>query len=92
MDRITVEENLLADGCMNLAYSYIGPEVTQPIYRNGTIGKAKEDLENSAKGITELMQKHCRGKAFVSVNKAVVTQQALLFQWFLYMYPCYLKL
>ena len=50
------------------------PEVTQPIYRNGTIGKAKEDLENSASEITELMQKHCRGRAFVSVNKAVVTQ------------------
>ena len=71
---LLLEENLLADGCMNLAYSYIGPEVTQPIYRNGTIGKAKEDLENSASEITELMQKHCRGRAFVSVNKAVVTQ------------------
>ena len=59
---------------MNLAYSYIGPEVTQPIYRNGTIGRAKEDLESSAGEISALMRKQCNGKAFVSVNKAVVTQ------------------
>ena len=67
-------ENLLAEGCVNLAYSYIGPEVTQPIYRNGTIGRAKEDLESSASEISALMRKQCNGKAFVSVNKAVVTQ------------------
>ena len=67
-------ENLLAEGCVNLAYSYIGPAVTQPIYRNGTIGKAKEDLENTASELMELMQDKCLGKAYVSVNKAVVTQ------------------
>ena len=71
---LLLRENLLADGCVNLAYSYIGPEVTQPIYRNGTIGRAKEDLESSASEISALMRKHCIGKAFVSVNKAVVTQ------------------
>ena len=37
-----LEADLLAPGCLNLAYSYIGPEVTRAIYRNGTIGKAKE--------------------------------------------------
>ena len=67
-------ENLLAEGCVNLAYSYIGPAVTQPIYRNGTIGKAKEDLENTASELMELMQDKCLGRADVSVNKAVVTQ------------------
>ena len=71
---LLINENLLAEGCINLAYSYIGPEVTQPIYRNGTIGKAKEDLENTSGVLTELMQKQCNGKAIVSVNKAVVTQ------------------
>ncbi len=71
---LLLRENLLADGCVNLAYSYIGPEVTQPIYRNGTIGRAKEDLESSASEISAQMRKHCSGKAFVSVNKAVVTQ------------------
>jgi enoyl-[acyl-carrier protein] reductase/trans-2-enoyl-CoA reductase (NAD+) len=69
-----LEENLLAEGCVNLAYSYIGPAVTQPIYRNGTIGRAKEDLEGTASELTDLMQGKCEGSAYVSVNKAVVTQ------------------
>ena len=69
-----LEENLLAEGCVNLAYSYIGPAVTQPIYRNGTIGRAKEDLEGTASELTDLMQCKCGGNAYVSVNKAVVTQ------------------
>ena len=38
---LLLSENLLSRNCVNLAYSYIGPEVTRPIYRNGTIGKAK---------------------------------------------------
>ena len=42
---LLIKENLLAPNCLNLAYSYIGPEVTRPIYRNGTIGQAKEHLE-----------------------------------------------
>ena len=71
---LLLEENLLAEGCMNIAYSYIGPEVTQPIYRNGTIGRAKEDLEHTANQISEKMKEQCNGRAYVSVNKAVVTQ------------------
>ena len=69
-----LEEDLLAEGCVNLAYSYIGPAVTQPIYRNGTIGRAKEDLEGTASELNDLMQDKCLGNAYVSVNKAVVTQ------------------
>ena len=41
-------ENLLADGATTVAYSYIGPEVTKPVYRNGTIGAAKDHLEAKA--------------------------------------------
>ncbi len=63
----------LAHGCQTVAYSYIGPQVTWPIYKDGTIGKAKEDLERAGKKIDALMKLH-RGRAFVSVNKAVVTQ------------------
>ncbi|MFM9001407.1 MAG: enoyl-ACP reductase FabV [Opitutia bacterium] len=63
----------LAEGCQTVAYSYIGPEVTWPIYRDGTIGKAKEDLDRAAAKIDALMKLR-RGRAFVSVNKAVVTQ------------------
>jgi len=71
---LLLSENLLSRNCVNLAYSYIGPDVTRPIYRNGTIGKAKEHLEISAERINKLMTESIEGRAFVSVNKAVVTQ------------------
>ena len=71
---LLLAESLLAPGCLNLAYSYIGPEVTWPIYRNGTIGRAKEHLEDSASAISEKMKAAGCGGAYVSVNKAVVTQ------------------
>lgn len=64
---------VLAEGAMTVAYSYIGPEVTEPVYRKGTIGMAKEHLEATAFEITEDLDK-IGGKAFVSVNKALVTQ------------------
>ena len=62
---------VLADGFSTVAYSYIGPELTFPIYTNGTIGKAKEHLEGSAAAMNE---KFGDATAFVSVNKALVTQ------------------
>ena len=71
---LLLRENLLADGCLNIAYSYVGPEVTRPIYRNGTIGLAKEHLEEMANSLSIQMQDTCGGKALISVNKAVVTQ------------------
>lgn len=67
------EAGVLEPGVTSLAYSYIGPEVTWPIYRHGTIGRAKNDLEARAKRIDAAL-KVDRGRAFVSVNKAVVTQ------------------
>jgi len=67
------QAKVLAPGCQTVAYSYIGPQVTWPIYKDGTIGKAKEDLERAGRRIDALMKLH-RGRAFVSVNKAVVTQ------------------
>ena len=64
---------VLADGALTVAYSYIGPDLTWAIYRNGTIGRAKEDLETTARRLqTRLGSKG--GHAFVSVNKALVTQ------------------
>lgn len=65
--------SLLADNVISIAYSYIGPDVTKPLYGNGTIGKAKEDLEESAKRLTEKL-KNIGGRAFISVNKGVVTR------------------
>jgi len=67
------KENLLADGAMTVAYSYIGSSLTEAVYRNGTIGKAKDDLEATAFSITDALS-DIGGKAYVSVNKALVTQ------------------
>jgi enoyl-[acyl-carrier protein] reductase/trans-2-enoyl-CoA reductase (NAD+) len=64
---------LLAEGIKTVAYSYIGPEITFPVYREGTIGKAKEHLEHTAKVLTGRL-KDLQGSAYVAVNKALVTR------------------
>ena len=67
------EAGVLANDAMTLAYSYIGPEVTEAVYRKGTIGRAKDHLEATAFEITKQLESvNC--KAYVSVNKALVTQ------------------
>ncbi|WP_028980904.1 enoyl-ACP reductase FabV [Sporocytophaga myxococcoides] len=63
----------LSDNATTVAYSYIGPALTEPVYRKGTIGKAKDHLEQTAFKITDTLKK-INGKAYVSVNKALVTQ------------------
>lgn len=68
------EAKLLAPGATTMAYSYIGPEVTWAVYKNGTIGMAKNDLDATAKRINTTMRLNGYGRAFVSVNKALVTQ------------------
>lgn len=68
-----LEAGVLAEGCQTVAYSYIGPSMTWPIYKNGTIGKAKEDLERVQRALDEKLAP-IHGKAWVSVNKALVTQ------------------
>lgn len=65
--------NVLNQGCKTVAYSYIGPELTYPIYRNGTIGQAKHHLEQTAKIVQQQLDS-IQGQALISVNKAVVTQ------------------
>lgn len=67
------QAGLLAPGAQSVAYSYIGPEVTWAIYKNGTIGLAKNDLERAAKAIDTRLKPR-GGRAFISVNKALVTQ------------------
>ena len=66
---------VLAKGAVTVAYSYIGPDVTTPVYRNGTIGAAKDHLEATAHTLDAIMKKN-NGRAFVSVNKALVTQSS----------------
>lgn len=68
-----MQENLLADGVKTIAYSYIGPELTHAIYKEGTIGKAKEHLKMTADKLSQTLSP-LHGSAVVSVNKAVVTQ------------------
>ena len=65
------EAGVLADGFKTVAYSYIGPELTWAIYTDGTIGRAKLHLEETAK---EMNSAFGAGTAVVSVNKALVTQ------------------
>ncbi|MEZ4787697.1 MAG: trans-2-enoyl-CoA reductase family protein [Flavobacterium haoranii] len=67
------DANVLAEGATTVAYSYIGPEVTEAVYRKGTIGRAKDHLEATAFEITDAL-KDINGKGYVSVNKALVTQ------------------
>jgi enoyl-[acyl-carrier protein] reductase / trans-2-enoyl-CoA reductase (NAD+) len=70
---LLLKENLLAEGVITLAYDYIGPELTHPIYKNGTIGKAKEHLYQTSLKLNEKL-KNLHGQALLSVNKALVTQ------------------
>jgi trans-2-enoyl-CoA reductase len=67
------QAKVLADGAITVAYSYIGPEVTWPIYRDGSIGVAKLDVETTARKLNEELAAS-GGKAYVSINKALVTQ------------------
>lgn len=69
------EADVLADGITTVAYSYIGPEVTHPIYRDGTIGRAKDHLEETAHQLAHQLQAK-NGRAYLSVNKALVTQSS----------------
>ncbi|MGL4524511.1 MAG: enoyl-ACP reductase FabV [Spirochaetia bacterium] len=68
-----LKADLLSQGANTVAYSYIGPALTYPIYREGTIGQAKVHLENSAREITAKLST-ISGRAYVSVNKALVTR------------------
>ncbi len=67
------EAGLLAPNAMSVAYSYIGPEITYPIYHQGTIGRAKAHLEKTAKQLSEKFASK-QVKALVAINKVVVTQ------------------
>lgn len=64
---------VLADNCQTVAYTYIGKELTWPIYGKATIGKAKEDLDRAASAITAKLADR-KGKAYVASLKALVTQ------------------
>ncbi|MBW5802929.1 trans-2-enoyl-CoA reductase family protein [Coxiella endosymbiont of Ornithodoros amblus] len=68
------KHNCLAEGVKTVAFTYIGPELTHAVYRNGTIGRAKLHLEKTAKELDSQLQSVLSGQALISVNKALVTQ------------------
>lgn len=65
---------VLAEGARTVAFSYHGPELTWPIYKHGTIGAAKRHLSETADRLNARLERRLGGAAWVSVNKAVVTQ------------------
>lgn len=68
------EADLLAPEVTVVAYTYIGSSLTWPIYRDGTIGRAKDDLKTRVDALDERLANQFGGNAYISVNKAVVTQ------------------
>ena len=68
------DAELLAPEVTVVAYTYIGGSMTWPIYRDGTIGKAKDDLKMRVDALNERLANQLGGNAYISVNKAVVTQ------------------
>lgn len=68
-----LQAGLVAERFLTVSFSYIGPELTRPIYRDGTIGKAKEDLEKHV-GLIDSMLAPVSGRAVIGVQKALVTR------------------
>ncbi len=69
------DAGVLAEGAVTLAYSYIGPVVTHAIYKDGSIGQAKKHLYDTSVELTN-KYKDIGLKAYISVNKALVTQSS----------------
>ena len=68
------DADLLAPEVTVVAYTYIGSSLTWPIYRDGTIGRAKDDLKARVDALDQRLADQLGGNAYISVNKAVVTQ------------------
>lgn len=67
---------VLAQGCVTVAYTYIGPAVSHAIYRDGAIGMAKRDLEKAGRDLDDFLKSKVGGAAYVSVNKGLVTRSS----------------
>lgn len=71
-----LKAGVLSTSCKTVAYSYIGPALSHAIYRDGTIGEAKKDLEATSDRLNDLLKEKCSGSAYVSVNKGLVTRSS----------------
>ncbi len=85
--RALAAAQLLAPGALTLAYSYRGPDVIRPIYGDGTIGRAKQDLEARAEAIQQLLDP-VGGRCLVAVNKGLLTQASCAIPFI----PLYIRL
>ncbi len=68
------EAGVLSDNCKTVAYSYLGPKVTYGIYKEGTIGAAKRDLEQTSDELNDYLKTKYNGEAYVSLSKALMTK------------------
>ena len=71
-----INTDSIANGCKTIAFSYIGPEVTHPIYLDGTLGRAKVDLHQTSHALN-LELAHFNGNAYAAVCKALVTKASV---------------
>ncbi|MEC9484880.1 MAG: enoyl-ACP reductase FabV [Candidatus Izemoplasma sp.] len=67
----------LSNGAKTIAYTYVGAESTKAIYREGTLGKAKEDLEQHARDLHDFLQTQLNGEALISSSKAVISKASV---------------
>lgn len=72
-----MDADVLNQGFKTISYTYIGGSATERIYRSGTIGHAKEDLEQTAIRLDETLKRRYRGEALISSSKAVVTKASV---------------
>lgn len=75
IDALT-KADCLSEGICTVAYSYIGPELSHAIYRDGTIGGAKKHLEKTARELDAQLKSSLGGRAYVSENKGLVTRSS----------------
>ena len=68
------DADVLAEGFKTVAYSYLGPKVTYGIYKDGTIGAAKRDLEHTSDVLNDFLKEKVNGEAYVSLSKALMTK------------------
>ncbi|PKK92863.1 MAG: enoyl-[acyl-carrier-protein] reductase FabV [Tenericutes bacterium HGW-Tenericutes-6] len=72
-----LNQDLLSEGFKTISYTYIGGPTTDKIYRGGSLGFAKEDLEQSAYDMNEMLKERLHGEALISSSKAVVTKASV---------------
>lgn len=71
-----INSESIAEGCKTIAFSYVGPEVTHPIYLDGTLGRAKIDLHQASHALN-LEMANFSGGAYATVCKALVTKASV---------------